>query len=380
MKKRFLLVFLFIVLGTLTYGIVSFTQILKRSSIDLPVANFTNEKELLVGDIPLVSVVAKNLSVPWAIAFLPTSSNQKSKDRRILVTERAGKIKIVDNDNIFEIAEINVNLDGEGGLHGIALDPEFESNSYVYIYYTAFSDTNDSINRVSRYKFTDNSLIDETVILDNIPGARNHNGGRIKFGPNGYLYITTGDATQSSNSQNTSSLAGKILRVDRDGIPALDNPFNNSIYSYGHRNPQGITWDESGQMYSTEHGNSATDEFNMIEIGNNYGWPIIVGNEIGDGMQTPIIQSGSTTWAPSGLAYIDGKFYFGGLRGNALFRIERIGDEFILTEHFKGEFGRIREVIKGPDNMLYITTSNRDSRGIPSENDDRILRINPFIL
>lgn len=372
MKKKLLILFLFIVLGTITYSIVSFTQILKRSTVDLPEANFTKENELPIEDIPLVSVVAKNLSVPWAIAFLP--------DKRIIVTERAGKIKIIDNDNTVEIAEINVHQEGEGGLHGIALDPEFESNSYVYIYYTALSDINDSINRVSRYKFIDNSLIDETVILDNIPGARNHNGGRIKFGPDGYLYITTGDATQSSNSQNTNSLAGKILRIDRDGMPALDNPFKNSIYSYGHRNPQGITWDESGQMYATEHGNSATDEFNIIEIGSNYGWPTIIGDETRDGMQAPIIQSGSMTWAPAGLAYIDGKFYFGGLRSNALFKLEKIGEEFILTEHFKGEFGRIREVIKGPDNMLYITTSNRDSRGIPSENDDRILRINPFIL
>ena len=362
------------------FGMVSFTQIFKRNNSALPNINIDTENEVDVEDIPLVSTVAENLSIPWALAFLPASSSQGGSDKRLIVSEREGKIKLIDNGKIIEIAEINVHSEGEGGLHGIAIDPEFENNNYVYIYYTTSSFGDNSTNRVARYTFSNDSLTDGTVILDNIPGARVHDGGRIKFGPDRYLYITTGDAANPSLSQNRASLAGKILRVDTKGNPAPRNPFGNAIYSYGHRNPQGITWDDKGQLFATEHGNSATDEFNLIEMGKNYGWPIITGSETRNGMQSPIVQSGNNTWAPAGLAYVNGKFYFGGLRGNALYQIERINGEYMLTEYFKGEFGRIRGVIKGPDNMLYITTSNRDGRGVPSENDDRIIRVNPFLL
>lgn len=371
MKKILLLFSIVFILIAILYAIISFTQIFKRNGENLPKISVIEEK-VPVENIPAVSIVAENLSIPWALAFLP--------DKRLLVTEREGKIKIVDDGEIIEIAEINVHSEGEGGLHGIAIDPEFENNNYIYIYYTTSSTGDNSTNRVARYTFSNNLLTDETVILDNIPGARVHDGGRIKFGPDGYLYITTGDAANPSLSQNRDSLAGKILRVDTKGNPASQNPFGNLAYSYGHRNPQGIAWDDKNQLFATEHGNSATDEFNLIEIGKNYGWPTITGSEKGSGMQTPLIQSSNNTWAPAGLAYVNEKFYFGGLRGNALYQIEIINGEYMLTEYFKGEFGRIRDVVKGPDNMLYITTSNRDGRGIPSKNDDKIIRINPFIL
>lgn len=371
MKKIFLLLSIAFILIIILYTINSFTQILKRNGGNLPKVKVV-EEEIPVENIPAVSIVAENLSIPWALAFLP--------DKRLLVNEREGKIKLIDNGKIIEIAEINVHIEGEGGLHGIAIDPEFENNNYIYIYYTTGSIGNNSTNRVARYTFSNNSLTDETVILDNIPGARIHDGGRIKFGPDGYLYITTGDAANPSLSQNRSSLAGKILRIDTKGNPAPQNPFRNLVYSYGHRNPQGIAWDDKNQLFATEHGNSATDEFNLIEIGKNYGWPTITGSEKRDGMQSPIVESGNNTWAPAGLAYVNEKFYFGGLRGNALYQIEIINGKYVLTEYFKGEFGRIRDVVKGPDNMLYITTSNLDGRGIPSENDDKIIKINPFIL
>lgn len=371
MKKIFLLLFIAFILVTILYAITSFTQILKRSGQSLPKISVIEEK-IPVENIPLVSIVAENLTIPWALAFLPNNA--------ILISERGGEIKLFDERGITEIVEIGVHNEGESGLHGIAADPDFEENNYIYIYYTVSVNGDNSTNRVARYTFSNNLLTDETVILDNIPGARVHDGGRIKFGPDGYLYITTGDAAVPSSSQDTSSLAGKILRVDKNGRPAKKNPFGNLVYSYGHRNPQGIAWDDKNQLFATEHGNSATDEFNKIESGNNYGWPVITGSKTRTGMQSPIVQSGNTTWAPAGLTYANGKFYFGGLRGNALYQIEIINGEYMLTEYFKGEFGRIREVVKGPDNMLYITTTNRDGRGIPSENDDKIIRINPFIL
>ena len=372
MKRILLLIAALFMLGTIIYGILSFTQILNRTNTVIPKINLADEELKSIDKIPKVSIVAENLEVPWALAFLP--------DKSILVTQRSGIISIIKDGEVSELGKIDVHNQGEGGLHGIAIDPDFNENSYIYVYYTTDSNDENSTNRVARFTLENNSLNDETVILDEIPGARIHDGGRIKFGPDNLLYITTGDAAEPSLSQNRNSLAGKILRINKDGTPASGNPFNTAIYSYGHRNPQGITWDNNAVLYATEHGNNTTDEFNMIEIGKNYGWPNITGSESAINMTTPLLQSGNNTWAPAGLAYADGKFYFGGLRGNALFSIEEINGEYMLTEYFKGEFGRIRDVIKGPDNMLYITTSNRDGRGIESENDDKVIRINPFIL
>ena len=191
------------------------------------------------------------------------------------------------------------------------------------------------------------------------------------------MYITTGDAQNPSLSQNKNSLAGKLLRVTDEGKPAPNNPFNNLVYSYGHRNPQGITWDEDRRLWEVEHGQSATDEINLIEIGKNYGWPGIRGDQKKQGMENPILHSGSDTWAPSGAGYLDGSIFFAGLRGQTLYEGTINGKGVTLTGHLKGELGRIRDVVVGPDNMLYITTSNRDGRGIPDAEDDKIIRVNP---
>ncbi len=351
----------------------------QKASRTIPVVSLkeipTSTNPQMPNDIPVATIITQGLEVPWAIAFLP--------DNRMLVTERPGRVRIINkngNLNSAPALELDVvkKILGEGGLHGITIDPEFEKTHFVYLYYTYANQGNGSLNRVSRYILDGEKLNSEKIIVDKIPGALFHDGGRIKFGPDNLLYITTGDAQEPSLAQDKNSTAGKILRVTPDGNPAPGNPFGNLVYSYGHRNPQGITWDNTGALWETEHGSSSTDELNFIEIGKNYGWPEIKGDEQEDGLVVPVIHSGSDTWAPGGAAYLDGIVYFVGLRGQALY--EAVIEDGKVVEkktHFKNQFGRIRDVIVGPDNMLYISTSNRDGRGSPSSDDDKIIRINP---
>jgi glucose/arabinose dehydrogenase len=300
-------------------------------------------------------------------------------DGEILVTERSGRVRIIEssgnlrNDPIATIDEVK--HISEGGLLGITISPNFEDNDYVYLYYTYGESGENTLNKVVRYKFSGENLEDPETIIEGIPGAPNHNGGRIKFGPDGFLYITTGDAQNPSLSQETNALAGKILRVTEDGDSVPGNPFGNAVYSYGHRNPQGIVWDSQGNLWETEHGASATDELNLIERGKNYGWEVIRGDETKEGMETPVIHSGSSTWAPSGMAFLNGKIYFAGLRGVSLYVYDIANKS--LTRHLNGELGRIRDVVVGPANMLFITTNNRDGRGAPFDADDKLIRVNP---
>lgn len=319
-----------------------------------------------------LSVLAGNLQIPWGLVFLPTGE--------ILFTERPGWVRMIgQNGNLLAspIATIGeVKHIGEGGLLGIEIHPNFENNGFVYLYYTYEENSGNTLNRVVRSRFDGRSLTDARVIVEAIPGASNHNGGRIKFGPDGFLYITTGDAQEPSLAQDTSSLAGKILRVTDDGKPAPGNPFGNEVYSYGHRNPQGITWDEGGRLWSTEHGSNASDELNLVEVGKNYGWPTVRGDEVREGLTPPVLHSGLDTWAPAGAVHLAGSIYFGGLRGQALYQAVLSGNTATLRTNLKGELGRIRDVVVGPDGMLYITTSNRDGRGDPGADDDKIIRVN----
>lgn len=322
----------------------------------------------------IFSIFVENLEVPWAIAFLP--------DGNLLVTERPGRVRFIDKNGKLDESPLLVLEDvknaGEGGLLGITIHPDFKNNNFIYLYYTyGFSGSN-TLNRVVRYTLENKKLINRSIIVDQIPGSSNHNGGRIKFGPDNFLYITTGDAQNPSLAQDKNSLAGKILRVTDEGKAAFDNPLNNLVYSYGHRNPQGLAWDEKGQLFETEHGPVAHDEINIIQKGGNYGWPNITGDEKQSGMITPLTNSGNSTWAPAGTAHINGSLFFGGLRGQALFEA-KINQDNITTvsEHFKNEFGRIREVTLGPNNLLYITTSNLDGRGTPGPSDDKIIIVDP---
>lgn len=335
--------------------------------------NSTDNQE----DIPQLTVIAENLSVPWDIEFLP--------DKMLLVTERAGivsRINPTTSEKTTLLTIDSVKQIGEGGMHGVALHPDFADNKYVYIYYTYAGNNNSTLNRVSRFSYTDQSLTDETIVVDAIPGASNHDGGGIAFGPDSLLYISTGDAQEPSLAQNTNSLAGKILRVTDTGEAAPNNPFSNRVYSYGHRNPQGFCWDSQNHLYATEHGPSGAgsgyDEVNRIEAGKNYGWPTIQGNETHQNMLTPLLQSGSSdTWAPASAACLNGSVFFGGLRGNTLYEAIPQNSTATLKTHLNGEIGRIRAVTVGPDSLLYISTSNRDGRGIPNAADDRIIRVNP---
>lgn len=322
-------------------------------------------------DAPLFSVIAQNLEIPWALAFLP--------DKSIVFTERPGRVRMIDkngnlqNDPIYIVPEVKA--EGEGGLLGIAVDPNYNSNHNIYLYFTY--DSQKTLNRVVRYVFDGKIFKEDKIIVDAIPGAIFHNGGRIKFGPDGFLFISAGDSLEPSLAQNKDSIAGKILRVDREGQAAPGNPFSSRVYSYGHRNPQGLAWDDKNNLWETEHGQSATDELNWIKPGQNYGWPTIRGDETQNNLVSPVAHSGNSTWAPSGIAYINGSLYFGGLRGQALYQAKVDGNKATIKEHFKGQFGRIREVVLGPDNMLYISTSNRDGRGQVQKDDDKIIRINP---
>ena len=320
-----------------------------------------------------IEVVASNLQIPWEIVWLPSGE--------MLVTQRPGNLLLINNGQTVVSIE-GVSQVGEGGLQGMTLDPDFSANQYLYLYLTARKEGS-LINRVERYRVSDKTLLDRTVILDDLPAAQYHDGGRIAFGPDNKLYITIGDAGQASRAQELDFLGGKILRINKDGSIPEDNPFSDSpIYSYGHRNPQGLAWDNLGRLWATEHGRSGAssgyDELNLIEAGGNYGWPIIQGSESRQGMISPVVQSGAdATWAPAGLLYYQNKLFFTGLRGESLYEYNLETKE--LKYHFFKEFGRLRAVALGPDAYFYLSTSNQDGRGQVREDDDKIIRINPEI-
>lgn len=335
----------------------------------------TEQTENTNDPIEPITIIAEGLRIPWEIAFLPNGD--------YLVTERPGNILRIGTDR--KIIQIDgVVHQGEGGLLGLALDPNFEQNDYIYIYLTSQSpDGSGLINRVERYTLNGSTVRNRKIVLDNIPGARFHDGGRIKFGPDNKLYITVGDAQNEDAAQNPNNLNGQILRINLDGSIPEDNPTDSAMYSYGHRNPQGLTWDSFGTLWSTEHGRSGPasgyDEVNRIVPGQNYGWPIIQGDESAEDMQIPIIHSGPReTWAPGDAEYIDGHIFFTGLRGEALYEAELNDQETDIVNtkaHFYKEFGRIRTARLGPDGYLYILTSNTDGRGEVRENDDKIIKI-----
>ena len=315
-----------------------------------------------------IQTLAENLEVPWAIDV--------ADDGRIFFTERAGRIRIIDNGTLLDPTFIKVEQNGESGLMGLALHPNFSENHLVYIYHT-YSNGSSVFNKVVVLTEKDNKFIDSKDIIDGIPAAAGNDGGRIKFGPDSKLYIATGDARQPELAQNARSLAGKILRLNPDGTIPEDNPFDGSpVYSYGHRNIQGMAWDASGQMYASEHGNEGNDEINLIKPGANYGWPIEECNA--QRFEKPVICFNPAI-APSGIAIASsdrlgykGDILLAALKAQQLRLIKLPSDSEVnvLTG-----YGRIRDVVEAPDGSLYIATSDRDGRAIAEQGDDKILRI-----
>lgn len=335
-----------------------------------------------------VETVAGGLETPWAIAFAP--------DGRIFITERPGRIRIKKDGKLQR--ELWMDVDAyevsEAGLMGLALDPGFGRNRFVYVAYTYRDSSGRLKNRLVRLRddpATGKGVMDK-ILVDGVAGSNNHNGGRVKFGPDGKLYWTTGDAQNARRSQTVSSLNGKILRLNPDGTIPSDNPLGTSlVYSYGHRNPQGLAWQPgTGRLYATEHGPSGfqgccMDEVNLIEPGKNYGWPVIRGDQTQEGMTAPVLHSGeSETWAPGGATFVTrgpwaGSLLFTGLRGQALYRLvldPKDPRKVVSSERlFVRQFGRLRDVAEGPDGTIYLLTSNRDGRGRPAPDDDRVLRL-----
>ncbi len=371
MIKKVIVLTIFVIVAVVIFRYVTKPKENGSTPDPTPTMNISTVSSSADAPLPLTTIVFNNFDTPWSIVFLP--------DNKIVTTERNGKVKL---DGKL-IATIDKSKEiGEGGLLGATIHPNFSDNHFIYFYYTYQGNERETKNRVVRMNLENNQLTNEQIIVDSIPGAPNHNGGRIKFGPDNNLYITTGDAQESSQAQDTNKLGGKILRVNDEGKPISDNPFRNLVYSYGHRNPQGLAWDSNGQLYATEHGRSGVlsglDKLNKIEKGKNYGWPTIEGDKTQAKMERAVLNSGPTsTWAPGGLVFYKGSFYFGGLRGQALYKVTIVNGKPELTEYFKNEFGRICDVVLGPDNMFYITTSNLDGRGIPKSEDDKVIRINP---
>lgn len=311
--------------------------------------------------------VATDLNSPWDIAFLP--------DETALVSQRdAGSIvRVGEGGEVTEVGEVpGVVAGGEGGLLGLAVSPDFGTDQLVYAYHTSSSD-----NRVVRMTYDGSALGEPEVVLEGIERNTIHNGGRMTFGPDGMLYVGVGDAGDPASSQDTDTLNGKILRLTPDGDVPPDNPFGNLVWSYGHRNVQGLGFDDEGRLWASEFGQETWDELNLIEGGGNYGWPVAEGESDEEGLVDPVVQWSTDEASPSGIAVVDGQVFLAALRGERLWHVPMPGGDTSLepVAYLNGEYGRLRDVVEAPDGSLWVLTNNTDGRGSPSEGDDRIVRL-----
>jgi glucose/arabinose dehydrogenase len=322
-----------------------------------------------VGGQPAVRVLTTGLQVPWGVAFLPGGDalvSERTTARILRVPAAGGPAR-----EVMRVPGVDTDA-GEGGLLGLAVSPTYARDQLVYAYFTSAQD-----NRIVRFRLG----AAPEPILTGLDRNAIHDGGRIAFGPDGMLYVGTGDAGNSAVAQDPESLNGKILRLRPDGGVPADNPFRGSpVWSVGHRNVQGLAWDADGRLWQTEFGQDALDEINLIRPGRNYGWPRVEGDGSTSGgrFTNPLVTWSTAESSPSGAAVADGALYVGALRGMRLWRVPldgaRTGEPEALLDD---RFGRLRTVVTAPDGALWVTTSNRDGRGSPAAADDRIIRVQP---
>ncbi|QZY28237.1 PQQ-dependent sugar dehydrogenase [Nocardioides coralli] len=319
----------------------------------------------------VVAEAATGLSVPWGLDFLP--------DGRAVVTERdTAQVLLVDpgSGSVATAGRVaSAAPQGEAGLLGVAVSPGFDDDRLLYLYVSTAAD-----NRIVRAELgEDDSLGEPEVVLDGIPNGFIHDGGRLVFSPDGNLFASTGEIGVGELAQDPSSLAGKILRITPDGEPAPGNPDPDSpVWSLGHRNVQGLAFDDAGNLWASEFGSSSFDELNLVEAGGNYGWPRAEGRSAEEAFVNPRIVWSTDEASPSGLAYAEGHLWLAALRGTRLWRIDvEAGRASNPQDFFVGDHGRLRTVAVAPDGRLWVTTSNRDGRGEPAPGDDRILVVEP---
>jgi glucose/arabinose dehydrogenase len=334
--------------------------------IPLPIPNSNSESDF-------VTILAENLDKPRAIAV--------SNDR-IFVTEKDGLIKVIQNNTLLEspLATLSGADVFDGGLLGIALHPNFSTNHYMYVFLTYEEDDN-LWNKILRITESDNKLQNAETILDKIPGSSFTNGGFIKFGPDEKLYVGTGTVSNASHlPQDLNSLSGKILRLNDDGTIPNDNPFSNShVYSLGHRNPQGMTWDDDGNLFVAEFGPEKNDEINLIQAGKNYGWPeeqCSGDKDFEDALlcYDPSIEPGGILFYSGGSLDFESSFIMASMRAANLYQLD-FEEGLSSQKSILSGIGRVRDVVQGPDGSLYVITSNTDGKGFPDSMDDKLLRI-----
>ena len=314
-------------------------------------------------------VIASGLDAPWSILRLPAGTLISERDTA-LVRE------LLPDGSLRDAAEVpGVRPGGEGGLLGLAFLADAAApggTGWVYAYFTAADD-----NEIVRMPLSGTpgglGLGSAEPVLSGIPKAGNHDGGRLGFGPDGLLYATAGDAGNTANAQDLGSLGGKILRMTPTGQVPAGNPFGTLVYSFGHRNPQGIAWDSRGRLWASEFGQNTWDELNLIVPGGNYGWPVVEGAAGNPDYRDPAEQWRTSEASPSGLAIVNDTLFLAALRGERIWRIDPSTGE--TSAWFVNSFGRLRDVVSGPDGTLWFVSNNTDGRGDPSPGDDRLYQV-----
>ncbi len=351
--------------GAIIFAIIIWTSPSNPPPIPEPIIKSDNE---------FVQILATNLEEPRAIDFAGD---------KIFLTEKIGRVRVIESDVLLEdpLAVLRTVEVFDGGLLGIATHPNFAENHFLYVYFT-YENNNKLYNKILRITESENKLIHAVTLLDDIPGSAFSNGGALKFGPDGKLYVGTGSISDSSHgAQDLQSLEGKILRLNDDGTIPDDNPFSDSlVFSYGHRNPKGFAWDESGNLFVTEIGPSKNDEINLVESGKNYGWPAqqcFNDKKFVEPLicYDPAIEPGGIVFYHGDKFELENLLIMATLRGSGLFSLSVDDNEIKDQTNILSGMGRIRDVIQGPDGYLYLITSNTDGKAFPDKDDDKLLRI-----